>query len=68
MVKAIAVVFIIVILATLGFGLFSLMTDTREQRRTARALTWRIGLSVLLIALLFIGYLTGMVHPHNLGR
>lgn len=68
MVKIFIVVFLVAIIAALGSGLVFLVRDPDDTRRTVTALTWRIGLSLLLIALLVIGYLTGIVHPHNLGQ
>ncbi|MBO9469734.1 twin transmembrane helix small protein [Endozoicomonas sp. G2_2] len=68
MLKIFIVVFLIAIIAALGSGLVFLVRDTGDTRRTVKALTWRISLSLLLIALLVIGYLTGIVQPHNLGQ
>lgn len=68
MVKIFIIVFLIAILVALGSGLVFLVRDTGDTRRTVQALTWRISLSLLLIALLVIGYMTGIVHPHNLGQ
>lgn len=68
MVKIFIVVLLLAIVAALGSGLVFLVRDTGDTRRTVKALTWRIGLSVLLIALLVVGYLTGLVQPHNLGQ
>ena len=68
MVKIVIIMFLIAIVAALGYGLMSLVRDTGDTRRTVKALTWRIGLSILLITLLVIGYLTGIVQPHNLGQ
>lgn len=68
MVKIFIVVFLFAIIAALASGLVFLVRDTGDERRTVKALTWRIGLSVVLIALLVLGYLTGLVQPHNLGQ
>ncbi|MES1926391.1 twin transmembrane helix small protein [Salinisphaera sp. T31B1] len=68
MIKLFIVAFLIAILAALGSGLVFLVRDTGDTRRVVKALTWRIVLSVVLIGLLFAGYLAGIVHPHNLGR
>jgi hypothetical protein len=32
-----------------------------------KALTWRIGLSVLLILLIIAGIFTGIIKPHGIG-
>ncbi|MES1946654.1 hypothetical protein C84B14_04879 [Salinisphaera sp. C84B14] len=68
MVKIFIVVFLFAIIAALGSGLVFLVRDSGDTRRTVKALTWRIGLSLALIGLLVLGYLTGIVQPHNLGQ
>ncbi|ERJ17841.1 Putative membrane protein [Salinisphaera shabanensis E1L3A] len=68
MVKIFIVVFLLAIIAALGSGLVFLVRDSGDTRRTVKALTWRISLSLLLIVLLVVGYLTGIVQPHNLGQ
>ncbi|MES1932186.1 hypothetical protein T35B1_06230 [Salinisphaera shabanensis T35B1] len=68
MAKIFIVVFLLAIIAALGSGLVFLVRDSGDTRRTVKALTWRISLSLLLIVLLVVGYLTGIVQPHNLGQ
>ena len=68
LVKLLIILFLIVIVYNLGAGLFYMMTDKGQTNRTVRALTWRIGLSVFLILLVIVGILTGVIHPHGLGR
>lgn len=68
LVKSIIVLFLIVIVYNLGAGLYFMMTDKGKTDRTVRALTWRIGLSVLLILLVMVGILTGVIQPHNIGH
>ena len=55
------------IIYNLGAGLYFMMTDTGESDRTLRALTRRIALSVVLIALVIIGIWTGLIRPHGIG-
>ncbi|MBX3698524.1 MAG: twin transmembrane helix small protein [Dokdonella sp.] len=64
--KILIVVFLIAIVWNLGAGLFYMMTDKGGTDRTVKALTRRIGLSVLLIVLIIIGMLTGYIQPHGL--
>jgi succinate dehydrogenase/fumarate reductase cytochrome b subunit len=64
----IIIAFLVVILYNLGAGLYYMMTDKGQTNRTVKALTWRIGLSVLLIVLVMIGIATGIIQPHGLGR
>lgn len=62
------VAFLLLILYNLGAGLYYMMTDKGTTDRTVRALTWRIGLSVLLILLVILGIATGVIHPHGVNR
>jgi len=68
MIKLLIVAFMIAILVALGSGLFFLVRDSSDTGRVVQALTWRIVLSLVLIGLLMLGYLTGIVQPHNLGQ
>lgn len=60
-------VFFMAIVYNLGAGLFFMMTDKGESDRTLKALTRRIALSVLLIALVILGIWTGVIRPHGIG-
>jgi hypothetical protein len=62
------IAFLVAILYNLGAGLYYMMTDKGQTNRTVRALTWRIGLSILLIVLVIVGIATGIIQPHGLGR
>lgn len=64
----VVIAFFVVILWNLGAGLYYMMTDKGSTDRTVKALTWRISLSVVLILLVILGILTGVIHPHNVGR
>lgn len=67
LVKIVIVVFLVAILWNLGAGLYYMMTDKGGSDRTVKALTRRIGLSVLLIVLIGIGIATGIIQPHGIG-
>ncbi len=55
------------ILVSLGLGLYHLSRGTPEDSaRLARALTVRIGLSLLLFALLMLAWYFGLIAPHPL--
>lgn len=60
--------FLAVIVFNLGAGLYYLLVDRGQTKRTVRALSWRVGLSVGLVALLVLGMATGVVQPHGVGR
>lgn len=64
--KLIIVAVLILILYNLGAGLYYMLVDKGTTKRTVNALTWRVGLSVVLILLLAIGFLTGVVQPHGI--
>jgi succinate dehydrogenase/fumarate reductase cytochrome b subunit len=61
------VVFFIAIVYNLGAGLYFMMADKGGTDRTLKALTRRIALSVLLIALVMLGIWTGIIRPHGMG-
>ncbi len=57
--------FMIAILFSLGSGLVFLLRDKDGSTRVAKALSWRIGLSLLLFVMLVISYFLGWIHPHG---
>lgn len=54
--KILIVVLLLAVLASLFSGLFFLYRDRGQSQRTVRALTLRIGLSLLLFITLLLGY------------
>lgn len=54
------------ILASLASGLVYLFKDDSDSRRTVRALTWRIGLSIALFVVLLLAYAAGLIEPGRL--
>ncbi|HYL00164.1 MAG TPA: twin transmembrane helix small protein [Steroidobacteraceae bacterium] len=56
------------IVLSLGAGLFHLARgrDDEDSRKLARALTWRIGISLGLFVLLMIAWYFGLIAPHGL--
>ena len=65
-IKLVILVVFIGIIVSLGSGLYYLVNDKGDSRRTLRALTWRIGLSVGLFAFLMILIAFGIIEPHGL--
>ena len=59
--RFVVILFIILILASLGSALFFLINDRGQSKRTARALALRVGLSVTLFLLLMAGYYFGLI-------
>ena len=65
LVKIAVIVFLLIILYCLGSGLYFLVKEGRNSVAMAKALTWRIGLSIALFALLIFAYAMGWVAPHG---
>ena len=59
--KLVVIIFLLLILASLGSALFYLVTGKGESRRMARALALRVGLSVTLFLMLMAGYYFGLI-------
>jgi hypothetical protein len=65
LIKIIVAIMLLLILASLGSGLFFLVRDQGRNPRTVKALTVRIALSVALFILLMVAYATGLITPHG---
>ncbi len=65
-VKIIVIALLVSIVGSLASGLLFLVKDKGHSDRTVKALTWRIGLSLIAFALLIVGYLTGLIQPHGI--
>lgn len=63
--KLIIFAFLAAILWSLGSSFFFLMKDQGEGDRTVRRLSWRVGLSLLLVILLWVGYQLGWIEPQG---
>ncbi|HTM28432.1 MAG TPA: twin transmembrane helix small protein [Rhodanobacter sp.] len=66
--KIALVVVLLVVIFSLGQALFFMMKDKDDDRRTVWALTRRIGLSLLFIAMVAFGIWMGWLHPHDVGQ
>jgi len=68
-VKIIIVAFLVAIVASLFSGLYFLLKDqgTSNDRRTVKALTIRVGLSIAFAIFLMLSYFMGWIHPHGVG-
>ncbi|WP_440996412.1 twin transmembrane helix small protein [Arhodomonas sp. SL1] len=64
LIKAGIVITLLAIIASLGSGLFFLVQDRSQSRRTLNALTVRISLSVVLFALILLALFTGVLQPN----
>jgi hypothetical protein len=65
LVKIVIVATLIVIVGSLFSALFYLVKDKGTSHRTARALTVRISLSLILFILLMLGYFLGVIGQPN---
>ena len=63
LVKAVIIIFLLTILYTLGSSFYFMVKDKGEGDRTLKRLMWRIGLSILLLLLLYVMHLLGWIEP-----
>ncbi len=66
LIKIAVILMLVLILASLFSALVFLYRDKGRGTRTAKALTWRIGLSITLFLLLMAGYYFGIIPPQGL--
>jgi hypothetical protein len=65
--KLLAFILLLGIIGSLGSALVYLFRDQDDSRRTVRALTIRISLSVAFFVLLLTAYALGYVQPNSVG-
>jgi hypothetical protein len=63
MIKIVIMLFMLVILVSLGSALFYLLRE-QDSKKMAKALTLRIGLSLGLFILLLVAFAFGWITPH----
>ena len=66
MFKFVVIILFALIFASLGFALFTLVKDRGRTRRTVNALTARIVLSIAVVLVLLLGFLSGAIAPHGI--
>ena len=59
---------LILILWNLGAGLYYMLVDKGQTKRTVNSLTKRIALSVALILFVAVAIWMGWITPHGIGR
>ena len=59
--KVIVLIFVALILLSLGSALYYLIKDRGGSNRTVKALTWRVALSITLFVLLMLGFHFGFI-------
>lgn len=65
LVKVLVIVVLGAIVVSLGKAMFHLSSGPEDSAKTLQALTFRIGLSIALFALLFIAWYLGLIAPHS---
>ena len=63
--KILIILILLAIIISLASGMFFLVNDKGQTRRTLTSLTVRISLSIALFVLLFIGYAMDLIKPHG---
>jgi len=67
MIAKIIIIFVMIIIAgSLASGLIFLIRDSGNSKRTVKALTLRITISLTLFIFLFIAYKLGLIKPHGI--
>ena len=61
------VAFLILIVWNLGAGLYYMLVDKGQSKRTVNALTRRIALSIALIVIVMLSIKFGWIQPHGVG-
>jgi hypothetical protein len=64
--RYVVIAMLIAIIASLGSAAVFMLRGRGDSRRMARALAWRVGLSVTLFVLLIAGYALGLFQPGQL--
>lgn len=65
MIKWVIIGVFLLILGSLASALIYMIKDPSDSKRTVRALTWRIGLSLLAFALLMLSAEMGWIQPRG---
>ncbi|MFT5656818.1 MAG: putative copper export protein [Gammaproteobacteria bacterium] len=65
-IKIIILVLFVLILASLAASMFTFIRDRENTKRTAKLLTIRITLSVILFIVLGLSFMMGWIQPHAL--
>ena len=68
MIKLGIVLFLIFIVYNLGASCYYMLTDQGKTDRVVKALSWRIGLSILLFGLIALGLYSGVIQPNSVVR
>ena len=64
--KIVILILLGIVLVSLGSALYHLVSNKGDSDKLLKSLTWRIGLSVFIFVLLFVGQAIGLIAPHGL--
>lgn len=64
--RIVVLIFVALILASLGSALYYLLKDKGASDRTVKALTYRVALSITLFILLMLGFYFGFIPARGL--
>ncbi len=65
-IKGLIVALLVFVLYSLGSALYFLVRDPAQSTRAVKALSWRIGLSLVLFLLLMVAFWMGWITPHSM--
>ncbi len=66
MIQALIVVLLLAIIASLGSGLYHMVSAKGDSTRMVRSLAWRVGLSAALFILIIVFWTLGLIEPHGI--
>ena len=66
MAKIIIVILLGLVILSLGAGMVTMIKDRQATDRTARFLTLRIGLSILVFVFIGVSFYMGWIQPHGI--
>jgi hypothetical protein len=67
-IKILIIIILFGIVGSLGSALFHLSSGKGDSKKMARALTIRVGLSLILFILLIVAWYNGLITPHGVSR
>jgi hypothetical protein len=67
-IKILIIIILFAIVGSLGSALFHLSRGKGDSKKMARALTIRVGLSLILFILLMVAWYNGLITPHGVSR
>ena len=66
MIRALIVVLLLAIIASLGSGLYHMVAARGDSSRMVRSLAWRVALSAVLFLLIILLWWLGLIEPHGI--